>query len=37
MVVITHPLAGIHDTDVADRAAEAYEQVMRVLTQGEGA
>ena len=36
-VLITHPLAGTLERDVADRAAEAFNQVISVLTMREGA
>ncbi len=37
LVLITHPLAGTLEREVADRATEAFEQVLRVLTLAEGA
>lgn len=37
LVLITHPLAGTLEREVAHRAAEAFEQVISVLTVREGA
>jgi hypothetical protein len=37
LVLITHPLAGTLEREVTDRANEAFDQVIRVLTGAEGA
>lgn len=37
LVLVTHPLAGTLEREVADRAAEAFNQVIDVLTANESA
>ena len=37
LVLITHPLAGAREADVAEKATEAYTQVPGILTAGENA
>ena len=37
LVLITHPLAGAREADVAEKASEAYTQVQAILAAKESA